>query len=228
MPFIDWEKIPTNELAPGVRIRAPYGENIMLSLLEMDEGAVVNRHHHPHEQSGLQLEGRMELTIGDETRICEPGDAFIIPPNCRSLREGLKASHTLDPRTVFTIGNDAICNNRIAGGTNRMRVQANATNYGHQCKGKEQGYFVVVRLETQPHLLDEFERVLRLDESVLRYLIVISEGVTAPVSETADSEKATADVPAPTGSDKATADVPAPTGSDKTTADVPAPTGGET
>jgi quercetin dioxygenase-like cupin family protein len=81
MPFIDWDKIPTNELAPGVRIRAPYGENIMLSLLEMDEGAVVNRHHHPHEQSGLQLEGRMELTIGDETRICEPGDAFIIPPN---------------------------------------------------------------------------------------------------------------------------------------------------
>ena len=35
-------------------------------------------------------------------------------------------------------------------------------------KGKEQGYFVVVRLETQPHLLDEFERVLRLDESVLQ------------------------------------------------------------
>ena len=81
MPFIDWDNIPANELAPGVRIRAPYGENIMLSLLEMDEGAVVNRHHHPHEQSGLQLEGRMELTIGDETRICEPGDAFIIPPN---------------------------------------------------------------------------------------------------------------------------------------------------
>lgn len=79
--FIDWDNVAVNELAPGVRIRAPYGQNIMLSLLEMDEGAVVNRHHHPHEQSGMQLEGNMELTIGDETRICSPGDAFIIPPN---------------------------------------------------------------------------------------------------------------------------------------------------
>lgn len=79
--FIDWDQIPTNEVAPGVRIRAPYGENLMLSLLEMDEGAVVNRHHHPHEQGGILLEGRMELSIGDDTRMVEPGEAYLIPPN---------------------------------------------------------------------------------------------------------------------------------------------------
>ena len=79
--FIDWVQIPTNEVAPGVRIRAPYGENLMLSLLEMDEGAVVNRHHHPHEQGGILLEGRMELSIGDDTRMVEPGEAYLIPPN---------------------------------------------------------------------------------------------------------------------------------------------------
>lgn len=80
MPFINWDQIPFNELAPGVRIRAPYGENLMLSLLEMDEGAVVNRHHHPHEQGGILLEGRMELSIGDDTRMVEPGEAYLIPP----------------------------------------------------------------------------------------------------------------------------------------------------
>ena len=57
MPFIDWNAIPTNEVAPGVRIRAPFGENLMISLLEMEEGAVVNRHSHPHEQGGNMLEG---------------------------------------------------------------------------------------------------------------------------------------------------------------------------
>ena len=72
MPFIDWNAIPTNEVAPGVRIRAPFGENLMISLLEMDEGAVVNRHSHPHEQGGIMLEGTMELSIGDETRLVEP------------------------------------------------------------------------------------------------------------------------------------------------------------
>ena len=81
MSFINWNDIPANELAPGVRIRAPYGENLMLSLLEMDENAVVPRHSHPHEQGGLLLKGRMELTIGDETRILEAGEAYIIPPN---------------------------------------------------------------------------------------------------------------------------------------------------
>tara|TARA_Y100000588_G_scaffold379139_1_gene460811 strand:+ start:306 stop:665 length:360 start_codon:yes stop_codon:yes gene_type:complete len=81
MPFIDWNAIPTNEVAPGVRIRAPFGENLMISLLEMDEGAVVNRHSHPHEQGGIMLEGTMELSIGDETRLVEPGEAYLIPPH---------------------------------------------------------------------------------------------------------------------------------------------------
>ena len=79
--FIDWSRIPFNELAPGVRIRAPYGQNLMISLLEMDEGAVVPRHHHPHEQGGILLEGHMELSIGDETRRVEPGEAYLIPPD---------------------------------------------------------------------------------------------------------------------------------------------------
>lgn len=81
MTYIDFEDIPVNEVAPGVKIRAPYGEHLMISLLEMDQGAVVNRHSHPHEQGGLMLEGKMELSIGDETRIVEPGEAYLIPPH---------------------------------------------------------------------------------------------------------------------------------------------------
>ena len=81
MPHIDWNDVPVNELAPGVRIRAPYGENLMISLLEMDEGAVVPLHHHPHEQGGIMLEGRVELTIGDVTRTVEKDAAYLIPPN---------------------------------------------------------------------------------------------------------------------------------------------------
>jgi quercetin dioxygenase-like cupin family protein len=65
----------------GVRIRAPYGSNLMLSYLEMEEGAVVPLHSHPHEQGGILLKGKMELTIGNEVRIVEPGAMFLIPPN---------------------------------------------------------------------------------------------------------------------------------------------------
>jgi quercetin dioxygenase-like cupin family protein len=81
MPFFDPAAMPAMELSPGCRIRTPHGERIMLSYLEMDQGAVVPLHHHPHEQAGILIKGVMELTIGDETRICRPGEMFIIPPN---------------------------------------------------------------------------------------------------------------------------------------------------
>ena len=81
MPFIDIARIPSQELLPGCRLRTPYGERIMMSYLEMDEGATVPLHHHPHEQAGMLLKGRLELTIGDETRVCEAGAMFVIPSN---------------------------------------------------------------------------------------------------------------------------------------------------
>ena len=42
--------------------------------------------------------------------------------------------------------------------------------------GKEVGHYVVVQLETSPELLGEFERALKLDEGVLRHLLVLNEG----------------------------------------------------
>ncbi len=79
--FIDWDAFPELQVAPGVRTRTPYGRNIMLSLIEIDEGCEVPTHSHPHEQSGIVLEGRLALTIGPETRTLEPGEAYIVPPN---------------------------------------------------------------------------------------------------------------------------------------------------
>jgi len=79
MPFVDWNQCPAIELGPGVRIRTPHGENIMLSLVEIDSGAVVPPHSHPHEQAGIVLEGQLELTIAGETRVLPQGSAYLIP-----------------------------------------------------------------------------------------------------------------------------------------------------
>ncbi len=76
--IMDYEPV---ELVPGARARTPYGQNLMLSYLELDEGCVIPMHKHPHEQGGMLIEGEMELTIGTETRRCVPGDMFIIPPH---------------------------------------------------------------------------------------------------------------------------------------------------
>ncbi|MAE64473.1 MAG: cupin [Phycisphaeraceae bacterium] len=83
MPFIRIDDYEPIELAPGARARTPYGEHVMLSYLELDEGSVIPAHEHPHEQAGMLIEGELDLTIGDETRRCQAGDLFIIPPNTR-------------------------------------------------------------------------------------------------------------------------------------------------
>jgi len=79
--FIDLARLPYVEPAPGCRIRTPYAKNLMLSYLEMDAGAEVPLHRHPHEQGGVLLSGLVDLTIGDETRRVTPGSLFLIPSN---------------------------------------------------------------------------------------------------------------------------------------------------
>jgi small subunit ribosomal protein S6 len=49
--------------------------------------------------------------------------------------------------------------------------------------GKDTGYYVVVQFRTQPELLGELERAIKLEETVIRYLIVLNEGL-APVAAT--------------------------------------------
>ncbi len=81
MPFIDLEACPVIEPVPGCRMRTPCGESMMLSYLEMEAGAEIPLHHHPHEQGGTLLTGRLQFQLGDETRIVEAGSMFLIPPN---------------------------------------------------------------------------------------------------------------------------------------------------
>ncbi len=50
----------------------------------------------------------------------------------------------------------------------------------YSIQGKSVGYYVVVQFDAQPDALGELERQLKLDESVLRYLIVLNDG-PAPV-----------------------------------------------
>jgi small subunit ribosomal protein S6 len=49
----------------------------------------------------------------------------------------------------------------------------------------EMGYYVIARFETNPEALPEYERAVKLDESVLRFLVVANEG---PAQESAPEE----------------------------------------
>ena len=53
----------------------------------------------------------------------------------------------------------------------------------YEVEDQTSGYYVVVQFSTDGERLPEFERILKLDEELLRYMIVINEGdlTTSPV-----------------------------------------------
>lgn len=83
MPFYVPAELPATEIIPGCHSRLISGEHIMLSVLDMPKGSVLPEHDHPHEQAGMVLEGRLSLTIDGETRVLNPGEAYVVPGGVR-------------------------------------------------------------------------------------------------------------------------------------------------
>ena len=79
--FFNPDDILPKQLSKGVNLKTLWGDNIMMSLVEMDANAEVPQHSHPHEQAGLVLEGQFEFIIGNESKIIGKGEFYIIPGN---------------------------------------------------------------------------------------------------------------------------------------------------
>jgi quercetin dioxygenase-like cupin family protein len=77
------EECARHAIFPGVNVRTCAAEKMMLSLAELQAGAVVEEHSHPHEQVGMVLEGEAVFIIGGEQKTLRPGDMFRIPGNVR-------------------------------------------------------------------------------------------------------------------------------------------------
>jgi quercetin dioxygenase-like cupin family protein len=79
MPFFNENQLNPRELIPGTHIRPMWGDRVMMVIVDIDEGALVPTHTHPHEQTGTVLKGSMELSIGGESRVLTQGDYYVIP-----------------------------------------------------------------------------------------------------------------------------------------------------
>ena len=79
MYFFDTKNRTSKEIVPGVRIKTTWEDQMLLSMVDLDAGAIVPNHSHPHEQAGVVLTGVIVLTIADEEQTLQPGDSYIIP-----------------------------------------------------------------------------------------------------------------------------------------------------
>ena len=79
MAFIDLESIEEREIVAGFRARFVHSENVTLAYWNIDAGAELPTHTHPHEQVANVVEGTFELEVSDERRIVGPGSVAVVP-----------------------------------------------------------------------------------------------------------------------------------------------------
>ncbi len=66
---------------PGVLMFATEAEKTTLSLVEMEAGAVIDEHSHPHEQIGYLVAGGGEFIIDGQAYSVRPGQMWRLPGN---------------------------------------------------------------------------------------------------------------------------------------------------
>ncbi len=96
MPFIDLADIPERDMLPGFRARFVHAERMTCSYWNVDAGAALPEHAHPHEQVTNLIRGRFEMTVEGETRVIEPGSVVVIPSGAKHRGKALEASTILD------------------------------------------------------------------------------------------------------------------------------------
>lgn len=98
MPFYNPEKRPSKHIIPNeIAMKTFWGENVMLAVVDLQAGAVLPLHSHPHEQAGMVMEGELEFDLNGEVQHLGPGDIYIIPGNMPHLvKVGSKPAKVLD------------------------------------------------------------------------------------------------------------------------------------
>ena len=81
MYFFNESDLTEINRAEGVVLKTLWGEKIMMSLVELEPGAIVPEHVHENEQAGLVLEGEFEFVIGNESKTISKGEYYMIPAN---------------------------------------------------------------------------------------------------------------------------------------------------
>lgn len=79
MAFFDVKTRESKQIVAGAQIRTFWGEQTLLSLVDIEPGVEVPLHTHPNEQSGIILNGELEMGIEKEVKILSEGDIYIIP-----------------------------------------------------------------------------------------------------------------------------------------------------
>ena len=96
MSFIKISDINPKEIVKGFNGRFIHSKNITIAYWEIREGATIPPHSHINEMIVNVMEGKLQLTIGTETRVLEAGMAAIIDAHVQHTATGITDCKVLD------------------------------------------------------------------------------------------------------------------------------------
>lgn len=96
MTFIDLKTLRIKEPAPGYKAAFVHSQNMTVAHWNVEKGAVMPEHSHPHEQVASVVEGQYELTVAGESRVLDGGFVAIIPPNTPHSGRALTQCRLID------------------------------------------------------------------------------------------------------------------------------------
>jgi len=89
MNFATLASLPPKNIFPGAIGRYAHTGKMTVGEVDLAAGVVVPMHQHPQDQFSYVLAGRVEFTVGTETRVMNAGDCAVIPGGtlhgCRTL-----------------------------------------------------------------------------------------------------------------------------------------------
>ena len=97
MPFTTLTSLPAKEIFGGtVRGHSAHLDRMTVGEVLLQANTKVPLHQHPHEQITYVIEGRFQFTVGNETKVLEPGMAALIPGGVMHGGTTLTACRVID------------------------------------------------------------------------------------------------------------------------------------
>lgn len=96
MAFKDLADIDSREVIPGYWGKFVHSDHITVAFWNVDAGASLPEHSHPHEQVTTVIEGQFQLTVAGEIHLIKEGGVAVVPGNTPHSGKALTMCRLVD------------------------------------------------------------------------------------------------------------------------------------
>jgi quercetin dioxygenase-like cupin family protein len=104
MPFVELNELEEKGTVPELKAAFIHSDHLTRASMTIEEYPIMLEHSHPCEEVSSVVNGKFELTIGEETRALNPGSVADIPPNSAHSGKALSKCRIID--TFYPIRKD--------------------------------------------------------------------------------------------------------------------------